>query len=365
MRALFRHLPVLAIVLLALITVSPVAASTQPAPAHTWSPVVTMRGPDLYANGARVHLQGVVLSALEYACVDWTGEYSQYAGLAMWDVNTVKIPVNPHFWTGTHCSASAYQAVVTHAIDYALAQHTYVLVGLMDYTIGSGGDPMPRADDVTTLHALVSRYGDRIMYEPEGEPHDVSWNEWRYGDAAAGEVGAQTLATDLNSWDSQALDFALTPNWGGTPGFITSNGGLLTGRNIGYSAHIYDAGHNANPALWLSTFANLAQHVPVIAGEFGGSGSGTCGASFLKLLMPYMAAHIQGWYAWEWNPDSSDYCGRPALLVDARASLVTGQASVYGAPIKAWYTRHTSPPVPVPTATPPPICGVAQEPPHG
>lgn len=307
-------------------------------PVHPLSP---QRAVGIFINGTHVvdqrgnvfHLQGAVWSLMEYSCAD-RGLFTvaEFATMkATWHMNTVKLPVNPHFWVGSQACPAAYKAEIEQSIANAETAGLDVMLSLYAYNFGGSGDRMPDWRSVATWADLATHYkGDsRVIYEAFAEPHDVSNAVWRDGAPSLGYVGMQTLLSDLQADAPGRPVFVNTPNWGGVPGLTVSTGYGLKGSGFGYTAHIYDAATNSNQANWPTSFGNLARSYPVIAAEYGDQQ--TCSGAWLKQLLPYLRAHISGWMAWTWDNSVND-CGRPAIITDW-----AGDASAYGAPIQAYY----------------------------
>ncbi len=310
--------------------------AAQAAPAvSSPSPLHAVGNHFVNAAGQTVQLQGVVLSEFEYTCTDYHGLYaaSSYPALRAWHINAVKIPINPDFWQS--CGA-AYQQAEYAAIDTALGQDMYVL--LTSQASQGGAEPAPTQATITMWQAVAARYRGQgaVLYETFSEPHgpeDNNGNLWVNG--GQGYVGQNQIVATIQGADPGALVFPNSPEYGGVAGKYVSEGWHVANAT-GYSVHLYDNGGNANASAWPGNFGNLSQTMPIVAGEFG-SNTGACDAPFLRSLMSYMQAHIAGWFAWEWNPDSANYCGRPALLIDSNASLASGAPSPYGQPIHDYY----------------------------
>lgn len=284
------------------------------------------------ADGIPRQLQGATLSGLEYRCT-LGGRYTPADFLAMrdrWNMNVVKIPVNPHFWRG-QCpggvTSDSYKAAVSQAVSNARGVGLYVILVMLDYNLSThSGNPAPDWATFDTARDLASQYGadGRVMLETFSEPHNISNATWLRG--------VQKQIDVINAAAPQMMILIDGPNWSGVPGLAYAAGYRPHGRNLAYAAHIYDQVSNANPANWPRDFAQLAQTYPLVATEFGDV-THACGATWLNMLMPYMADHLAGWLFWAWDVGTS--CTRPDTLV-----AWDGTPNGYGAAIQAFYLRR-------------------------
>lgn len=334
----------------------PPTSSASPTPpvstTYAPAPLVDLRivGAHIMAGSHSIQLQGVIADVNQYGCVLDKRSTTMASFGAMrdkWHTNSVKILVDPDEWagirTGPGCGPAAYAAYPA-ALEAAIARAEqagfYVMLTMANFRPREQHllDASASWTTLKTTGDLSTQYrSDRhILMEIYSEPHDITYQVWRDGDAQSGWIGMQQLVDTINANAPQMPVFANAPNWGGDPGLVVSSGYGLHGRNLGYTAHIYDGGQNANLAHWSADWESLAQQVPVIAAEFGDIR--VCDGSWLNKLMPVMAARIAGWFAWVWD-NSKDDCHRPAVISSAADSFVTGQPSAYGMPIWRFYTR--------------------------
>lgn len=312
----------------------------QRAPAHANSaPLSTLhiRGNQIVDSANTIRqFQGATFSGLEYRCT-LGGRYSvaDFAAMKTWDMNVVKIPVNPHFYAtvgaqscnGTQAAQWAYRRAVQTAVANAERQGLYVILTILDYNLAThGGNPAPDSATDATLAALghISCSDGRILLETFSEPHNISNATWL--------AGVQAQIDMINRVAPHTIVLIDGNDWSGVPGLAYSAGYRPHGANLAYAAHVYDQNTNATDANWPATFGTLALTYPLIATEFGDT-SHACDPAWLNRLMPYLMAHTAGMLAWAWDAGSS--CQRPDLL-----STWSGSASAYGAPIRAFYTRN-------------------------
>ncbi len=104
---------------------------------------------------------------------------------------------------------------------------------------------------------------------------------------------AQKLTSAIRAENPDSLVFIPGINWA-----YDLRGMPMDLANVVYSSHVYsNKGTN-----WAEAFGDLAQTVPVFAGEFGEEDT-PAGLDFVGKLLAYMGQLGIGWTAWSWFND--------------------------------------------------------------
>jgi hypothetical protein len=310
------------------------------------------------ANGNVVQLQGAMFSRMESHCGD-SGLFTA-ANIAVmrdvWNMNCVKIPINPKFWISgcPHAPGDigsvTYRQQVQNAINTALNQGMYVIVTILDYYLPTGGNwPAP---DINTLYCLQGAnnipgiaqiYANQqaVIFETFSEPYGITDAVWLNGGAVSWNgnnytaIGIQDQVTAINTVAPNAVVLIGCHDDNAYPGYV--NGSIWPTGTYGWSLHFYNTGDNANSSLWNNTFGYLANNHVVVACEFGDTVSGAGVTTWLNPAMAFMRQHIAGYTAWRWLPEADN------LLDPTNATpYATGVASTYGAPIQTYYTAQVN-----------------------
>ena len=308
--------------------------------------VVTAPG-GYYTNGASVcsadgtaHLfHGVDRPSMEW---DSSGEWansegiprSDFAAMAAWHVNVVRIALNQDFWlAGAALYDPAYAGRVDQAVKDAEASGLDVIVDLHwsdrgDLTasvVGQGQGKAGHADQQQMADAnskqfwseVASKYQNdgHVLFELYNEPHDIPWQVWLHGGTVGGvasyqAVGMQDLYDAVRATGANNVVIAGGIGWAFNLSSVYAN--KIQGYNIMYATHPY---YPQDPATqWDSMFGYLASQnlAPVIATEFGDGTTGCTGAWDTNLTQYADQLHIS-WTAWAWWPAD---CKFPALISD-------------------------------------------------
>src|SRR5436190_1867572 len=156
-------------------------------------------GPTIRDGAGNAHLfHGVARPSLEWNAVGEHISASDFALMAGWKANVVRLALNQDFWLQN----SAYPGTVDQAIQWAKAAGLDVILDLHwsdkgELGVGVGQQIMADTNSVTFWTQVATKYkGDgRVMFELYNEPHDNSWAVWRNGGSAGGfqVVGMQQL----------------------------------------------------------------------------------------------------------------------------------------------------------------------------
>jgi hypothetical protein len=288
--------------------------------------------------------------------VEWNaqGQYvspSDYATMAEWKANVVRIPLDQDFWlAASPIHDPGYAGVIDAQIAAAHAAGLDVILDLhwsdkgaiasaSASTLGTlpGQQRMADVSSVALWKEVAARYaGDgRVVFELYNEPHDVSWDVWLHGgdtgaNGAGGAtftaVGMQDLYDAVRGTGAKNLVLVGGLDWAYDLSGVPSH--RVQGFNVAYVSHVYhhDTGHDA--ADWPASWGFLAATDPIVLTEFGPfSNQGSevnCGLDYVTALLDYADSKPNvSWTSWAWWVDTangadqgSDYCDYPSLLQD-------------------------------------------------
>jgi endoglucanase len=281
----------------------------------------TVEGPTIYDANHHPHLfHGVDRSSLEW---NPTGQFlsmQDYALMASWKANVVRISLNQDFWLqGGPQYAAGYDATVDEQIQWAEAAGMDVI---LDLHWSDKGDPsttaaqqrMADANSVTFWGQVASRYmGDgHVIFELYNEPHDVAWSVW-LGGGPSGDgftvAGMQQLYDAVRATGAKNLVLIAGLDWAfdlsGVPSY------RVKGDNVVWVSHAYGQNANQHAAAWSGAFGNLSATDPVMLTEFGDTK--TCDGAFNTQLIAFADAHQISWSGFAWYVAT---CAFPSLISD-------------------------------------------------
>jgi endoglucanase len=273
---------------------------------------------------------------------------ADFALMASWKANVVRIALNQDFWIAESPLYSAnYASLVDRVIGWAEGAGMDVILdlhwsdaGVLGSCAPSAGcqQKMADANSLTFWSQVAARYANdgRVLFELYNEPHDVSWSVWKSGgDSGSGwhVVGMQQLYDAVRTAGANnlvvigGLDFAYD--------LSEVPGNRIAGYNILYATHTYNNSSEKAPSSFGLYWGNLTKTDPVIVTEFGDFGT-ACSPKYNADVVKYADAHFASWTAWAWYPGG---CGFPSLITDWM-----GTASAAGAVIKAALAGYPAPP---------------------
>ncbi len=348
-------------------SVAPVPPPRLPAPTATASvapgglAVLSVRGNLLLRGVQPFHFHGVNRDTLEWGTFNWGGCGSDghftdvdFATVAAWNVNVVRIPLSQANWFGRRCDPGSYKQAIDAAVAKAHKRGMYVILDLHWSDIGgqapcdsgcrSGQQPMPDADSIPFWQQVATRYGGDpgILFDLYNEPHDVPWACWRNGGCSVQSstvspatgtpvaymaVGMQQLYNVVRAAAPSSVVLVGGLDWAYDLSGI-GNGYALAGTNIVYATHVYTQWHST-ASDWSAHFGYLTATYPVMATEFG---SIDCSATITKELIDYfdapggIAGNRMGWAIWSWN--SPGECSQPTVLADWNGTPLAGQGQL-------------------------------------
>ncbi len=310
-----------------------------------------------YTNGATVcaadgtpHLfHGVDRPSMEWGAGENLVE-SDFLAMADWHANVVRVALNQDFWlSGAALYQPGYQASVDQVVHLAEAAGLDVIVDLHwsdrgDLTVGklqgqnqAGTSNQQQMADVNSIQfwkEVATKYqGDgHVIFELYNEPNGISWSVCLNGGMLGGYqvAGMQQLYDTVRATGANNVVIAGGVDWAFNLSGVRSS--RIDGYNIVYATHPYKSKGPASS--WPGAFGYLAtsDFAPVIATEFGDTGS-NCTGAFDQGLIQYMDANHISWTAWAWYPSG---CSFPALISDWDHT-----PTVQGAAVKAALLAYT------------------------
>ena len=282
-----------------------------------------VNGNTLCTPAGKPHLlHGVDRPSLEWSPTGQDLSAADFAAMASWHANVVRVALNQDFWLPTSPShAPGYQAMVDDVVQWAHAANLDVILDLHwsdrgDFTVTAAQQNMADSHSVDFWKQVATRYlGDgRVFFELYNEPHDIPGAVWLSGGMAGSPpfmvAGMQQLYDAVRSVGAEnlviigGLDFAFDLS------VVAAN--PVQGHNIAYATHPYNNAPERQMATWNGSWGYLTQTAPVVVTEFG-DGTGTCSPAWDKALIAYADSHNASWTSWAWFVGD---CKFPALLTD-------------------------------------------------
>lgn len=331
-------------------------------------------------NPEYFNFHGVNRDSLEWSRNNWGGcggdghfTDADYANIASWNANAVRIPLSQANWLGRRCDPDAYARMVDQAVAAANARGMYVILDLHWSDVGgqapcdgpscaSGQQPLPDSDSITFWREVSARYANNpgVIFDLYNEPYiyrqpfvynqpdEELWKCWRDGGCTV-YASEQTSPRDPATGNAQPLPYTAVGMQQlydavreQAPDNIVMIGGLdwgydlagigagyaISGYNIVYDTHVYTQWHNAAPD-WDAHFGYVTNTYPVSASEFG---SVDCSADVTSRLLDYFDAPMgnpgnrMSWTVWSWN--SPGECSQPSVLADWNGTPLADQGQL-------------------------------------
>lgn len=316
-----------------------------PAAAATAAPAVQVQANRLVdsATGATFVPRGVNIPGLEYSCVQGWRKLpaaGEFAALASWKINTVRLPLNESCWLGLDgapagSTVTQYRADVAAWVNGANAAGLVVILDLhwnapAGYT-ASGQRAMPdeRSGDFWSSVATTYASNASVMFELFNEPYSragftLTWACWKNGgclapvenDSTATLSGATYVVTGMQDLVTAVRATGATqPILLGGLNYSNDLTGWLANIPSDPANQLVAAWHNypgqgCSTSCWNSTIASLAASVPIVTTEFGNTAETTStsagnGGNYLVPFMTWAEAHGIGYLPWAWWDVSS------------------------------------------------------------
>lgn len=351
--SLFRGLPLA--LLAAMFLLSSGASAAAPQPVVKGNRIVDSTTGDQFVP------HGVNFPGYEYACKQgWNyGEdgtrpaqiASTVAGIASWNINTVRLPLNQDCWlgddglpAGSGHTVAGYRESVENFVNALNSAGIVAIVDIHwsgpDGVVADGLRPMPdnRSPAFWKSVATIFKDNPSVIFDLFNEPHSrwnaddtkvfgLSWECWANGGCMAPAERDLAQVSGL-SWYRTVGMKKLTEvvrETGAAQPILLS--GIDYANDLrGWLAHAPDddqliAGfHNyleqrcRTRTCWDREIAPVAERVPVLAAEFG---QNDCGApSHMNHFMDWADDHLIGYLAWAWWSLPDEGCHNFALVSD-------------------------------------------------
>src|SRR5580658_3455515 len=281
----------------------------------------SVEGPTIYDASHVVHLfHGVDRPSLEWSPVGQALSAEDYATMASWKANVVRVSLNQDFWLpGGSQYSPGYTAIVDQQIQWAEAAGLDVLIdrhwsGRGDFSTTAAQQRMADAHSVTFWSQVAARYqGDgHVMFELYNEPHDVTWSVWLDGGPSGDGftvAGMQQLYDAVRQTGARNLVFIAGLDWAFDLSGVATN--RVRGSNIVWVSHPYAQNAQQQPASWFGAFGYLSATDPVMLTEFGNTSS--CDTTYDSQLIAYANAHAISWSGYAWFVSG---CAFPSIITD-------------------------------------------------
>ncbi len=273
-------------------------------------------------KGRSFFIHGVNRPSLEWSCSGQALNGSQgipasdFARIAAWGANTVRIPLNQDYWRssqgvpvarGEECPhyVQTVKAVVKEAESHGLA----VILDLHASDPGNplvkaGPEPMPDRGSVRFWKSVATTFRSDwgVYFELFNEPHDVPWSVWQHGGevhAADGRyraVGMQQLVDAVRGTGAHNVILVDGNDYAASLAGVPSH--PLDGGGIGYAVHPYAGIDGTNEKKWQRRFGFLATKDLVVATEFGDQRPGT--TTYDRDILAFLRERGISWTAWAW-----------------------------------------------------------------
>jgi endoglucanase len=305
------------------------------------------------AEGHPFQLRGVNRSGAQSFCVRGRGIFdgptdeSSVAAMREWNINSVRIPLNSQCWLGneqvsTKFSGQQYRRAVA---DYVSRLNRAGMVAVLDLHVSAPRHlsaerrrHMADADQAVPFWRSVAEFfSDEpgVLFDLYNEPHDVSWSCWRDGCSTPGGWRAAGMQELLDAVRGAG---ARQPVLVGGIGWANDLSGWLRYRprdpegQLVAAFHVYPFMTCVERDCWEKEVSRVAEVVPVVTGEVGGSAD--CESSdFVASYLRWADDRGISWLAWTWNTWKCD--SNHALI-----SAYDGSPTPYGTTVRQALRRE-------------------------
>lgn len=290
------------------------------------------------STGATFIPRGVNVPGLEYSCVQGWRKLpaaGEFAAIASWRINTIRLPLNESCWLGLDGAPSSgtvtqYKADVAAWVNGANAAGLAVILDLhwnapAGYT-ASGQRAMPdeRSGAFWTSVATAYASNSSVMFELFNEPYSrsgftLTWDCWKNGgclapvenDETGTLSGAKYTVTGMQTLvNAVRAAGANQPVLLGGLNYSNDLTGWLANKPTDPANQLVAAWHNypgqgCSTSCWNSTITAVAASVPIVTTEFGNTAETTStvagnSGNYLVPFMTWAEAHGIGYLPWAW-----------------------------------------------------------------
>ncbi len=290
-------------------------------------------------DGDFIRLQGVNVASLEWSN---TGDRqileSVRVAIFDWNSNTIRLPLNQDRWfgemEGQNDGGRVYRLIVDEIVRYISENGCYVIIDLHNFAMEgqareAHGVPeiydMPNMKSIDFWEDVAGRYANEpgVLFDLYNEPHDVSWNVWKFGgrvttrlrvEATYNSPGMQALLDVVRSTGAENIVIAGGLEWGydlrGIPEYALDD----ACRNIVYGTHIYP--WKGNEEDWDGRVGHVIGKYPILVGEVGCEPDSVTWPGYDPYtwsveVLSYINKHGLNWTAWCFHPSAG-----PPMLKD-------------------------------------------------
>jgi len=305
-------------------------------------PALHVEGSRLKTNdGNTVRLQGVNVASLEWSN---TGEQvleSVRVAIYGWNSNTIRLPLSQDRWFGEmerqNDGGRLYRLIVDEVVRYISENGCYVIIDLHNFAIEGQARQihsipeiydMPNMKSIDFWKDVAARYANdpAVFFDLYNEPHDVSWNVWKFGgrvttrlmvEATYNSPGMQGLLDVVRTTGAENIVIAGGLEWGydlrGIPEYALDD----PYGNIVYGTHIYP--WKSNEEDWDGRVGHVIGKYPILVGEVGCEPDeklsltwpGYDPYTWSVEVLSYINKHGLNWTAWCFHPSAG-----PPMLKD-------------------------------------------------
>jgi hypothetical protein len=297
-----------------------------------------------------VKLHAVNKSGSEYACAQGWGFFdgpvdtASITAMVGWKINAVRIPLNQDCWLSLHgvnptYSGANYRNAIQGYVTRLHAQGLYVILDLHwsshNGTLALGQDLMAdKTNSVAFWKSVATAYkaDPKAAFDLYNEPHSISWQVWKNGDAGVTYAGMNQLIAAVRSTGATNWVIASGLDWGNDlRSWLAYKPTDATG-HLAAGAHIYNFNRCVTSTCWNTELKPVLAAVPLFITELG---ENDCLSAFSTGLLNWgLGANVAGFSPWAWNASMS-CTGGPSLITSS-----TGTPTTYGAGVKTWYVAH-------------------------
>jgi hypothetical protein len=253
-------------------------------------------------TGAQVTIRGMCRPSFEWNVEGEHASYNDYALMRnQWGANAVRISLNQDFWL----AGSSYAATIDQQILWVNQLGMGVILDL--HWNNGAQQNMADRNSITFWKSVATRYKANawVMFELYNEPRDISWDQWRNGDASYAGMQNMYDAVRLAGAENTVIVGGL--NWAFDLSGIATH--AVDGYNVAYATHPYDY-PGKQMADWPTAFGFAAANYPIIMTEFGQY----CATNtYVSDLMNYVESLGIHWTAWAWYVQG---CAFPSIISD-------------------------------------------------
>jgi endoglucanase len=293
------------------------------------------------SGGKPVILAGVNCASLEWSS-DGQGHILQSVQTAIrdWHVNVIRLPLSQDRWFGKGPEQKdggiKYRGLVRGVVDTCATQKCYIILDLHWSNCGQWGanigqHSMPDTNSIAFWQDVATRYKNHpsVIFDLYNEPHDVSWDVWLNGGVITDRpnrrntnaityeaVGMQPLLDAIRSTGARNVVLVGGLDWAYDFSGILDGHELKDPRGNGvvYANHAYN-NKGDSAAVWIEKMERASQTLPILIGEFGGSGGPSrrtwgrrqpdpSGDDWLLHMMQGIVDHGWSYTAWDFHPSA-------------------------------------------------------------